>query len=87
MISVLVSFRDEVLPDLAQTLQLISVHIPITVLIASWILQSEDGEELVDGGSVDGLEGTLGIVVSVEVVADGISSLLVSQFAEVVKAA
>ncbi len=83
----LVSFRDEVLPDLAQTLQLISVHIPITVLIASWILQSEDGEELVDGGRVDGLEGTLGIVVSVEVVADGIGSLLVSQFAEVVKAA
>lgn len=74
-----VSFGDKVLPDLAQTLELITLDLSVVILVAIGILQAEDREELVGREVINGLEGSFGVIVSVEVIANGIRSVLVGQ--------
>jgi hypothetical protein len=59
----------------------------VAILVASGVLQAEDREQLVGGGGVDGLQAPLGVVVGVEVAADGVGGLLVGQLAEIFEAA
>lgn len=47
------SFGDEVLPDLAQALKLITTNLTVGVLVTVGVLQAEHGEQLVGGGSVN----------------------------------
>jgi hypothetical protein len=78
-----VSFGDEVLADLAEAGKFTAVDLSVAVGIAVGILEAEDGEELVGGGVVDGVEGALGVVVSVEVVLQGVGDLLVGELIQV----
>lgn len=76
------SFRDEVLPDLAEALEFVAVDLSVLVGITLGVLEAESGEDLVDGGGVNGVDSSLGVVVSVEVVAQLGSDVLVGESVE-----
>lgn len=76
------SFGDEVLPDLAEALEFVAVDLSVLVGVALGVLEVESGEDLVDGGSVNGVDGALLVVVGVEVVAQLGSDVLVGESVE-----
>lgn len=76
------SFGDEVLPDLAEALEFVAVDLSVLVGVAVGVLEAESGEDLIDGGGVNGVDGALGVVVGVEVVAQLASNFLVAESVE-----
>lgn len=76
------SFGDEVLPDLAEALEFVAVDLSVLVGVALGVLEAESGEDLVDGGDVNGVDGALGVIVGVEVVAELGGDVLVGESVE-----
>lgn len=76
------SFRDEVLPDLAEALEFIAVDLSVLVGVTLRVLEAESGEDLVEGGGVNGVDGALGVVIVVEVGTELGGEILVGESVE-----
>lgn len=58
----MLSFGDVAFPQSVEAFEFVLLHVSIVVLVASWVLESEERKDLVGSGDIDGFELSLVVI-------------------------